>query len=250
VTDDEVREQIAAIPDWYHRIEVRPGIVTPGIQDSQLALQLLQLPDDCRGLRVLDIGARDGFFSFEMERRGAEVLAVDYVPATETGFALAASILGSHVEYRHSNLYDLSPDTLGTFDIVLFLGVLYHLPDPLLGLRIVRSLCRDRLYLETYIIDRSFRLSDGTFTALDEIDPRLSSIPLMQFFPGSALGGDPTNFWGPNIQCVTDMLAQTNITIVRTERLIRRAVFECRVPPEPLAPYELPGHARREQRAQ
>ena len=64
---------IAAYPRWYHRIEVRPGVITPGINDSPLQLQMMQLPADCSGMRVLDIGTRDGFFSFELERRGADL---------------------------------------------------------------------------------------------------------------------------------------------------------------------------------
>ena len=69
VEDDPVtRAMIAGYKSWYHRIEVRPGIITPGANDSPLNLQMLQLPADCSGMRVLDIGARDGFFSFELER--------------------------------------------------------------------------------------------------------------------------------------------------------------------------------------
>ena len=77
-----VRELIDSVPNWYHRFEFAPGLVTPGLNDSQTALALLQLPNDLSGLRVLDIGARDGFFSFECERRGAaDVVSIDYVPA-------------------------------------------------------------------------------------------------------------------------------------------------------------------------
>ena len=75
LSDEQVRERIAAVPHWYHQIEVRPGIVTPGINDSAGTLAQLDLPQDCTGLRALDIGARDGFFSFELERRGAQVVA-------------------------------------------------------------------------------------------------------------------------------------------------------------------------------
>jgi tRNA (mo5U34)-methyltransferase len=242
MTDDEVREQIGTI-SWYHQIELRPGIVTPGSHHSALGLQQLQFPADCRGARVLDIGTRDGFYAFEMERRGAEVLAVDYVPACESGFEIASSILESKVKYLLADLYDLSPATLGTFDIVLFLGVLYHLHDPLLGIRIVRNLCRDRLFIETYVIDQSFRLSDGSFTTLDDLDPRLRGTPLMQYYPGDSLMGAPTNYWGPNVRCVTDMLSENAFTIVRSEAFGQRAVFECRVIGE-LQPYPKPHDKR------
>ncbi len=94
VTDADARAMISAYPRWYHRIEVRPGLITPGVNDSPGTLQMLQLPSDCTGMRVLDIGTRDGFFAFELERRGADVVAVDYMPAERTGFPIAAQLLG------------------------------------------------------------------------------------------------------------------------------------------------------------
>lgn len=227
LTDDDVRAQIAAYAHWYHRIELRPGIVTPGINDSPLVLRHLHLPDDASGLRVLDLGARDGFFSFELERRGAEVLAVDYMPAEATGFAMASRILGSRVPYLHENLYNLRPEKLGTFDLVLFLGLLYHLPDPLGALRLIRSLTRSRMLLETLIIDESLPLRDGGSVPLASIDARLTNVPIMCFFPGNSMGGDPSNYWGPNIECVKAMLGETEFASGRVVRLGTRAIFDC-----------------------
>src|SRR5262245_461583 len=153
MTDAEVQRLIESVPHWYHRIPIRPGITTPGINDSAQTLELLDLPADARGLRVLDVGARDGFFSFEMERRGADVIAVDYAPAEKTGFRVAAGLLGSKVEFRNANIYALSPKEYGTFDIVLFLGLLYHLPDPIQALQILRALCTGRMCVESHVID-------------------------------------------------------------------------------------------------
>src|ERR1041384_7791790 len=90
LTDDEVRAEIATVPQWYQKIELRPGIITPGINHSSFVLGHLRLPADCSGLRARDLGARDGYFSFELERRGAEVMAVDYTPPEATGFRVAA----------------------------------------------------------------------------------------------------------------------------------------------------------------
>src|SRR6266496_1047254 len=108
--DQLLQEKISSVPFWYHRIELKPGLITPGINDSQAVLKFLELPKDCSGLRVLDIGARDGFFSFELEQRGAEVLAIDYVPPDRTGFMVAKEILGSNVTYKVANVYDLDPE--------------------------------------------------------------------------------------------------------------------------------------------
>lgn len=212
MTDDDVRALIATVPHWYHPIEVRPGIVTPGVNDAPAVLRRLDLPEDCRGLRVLDLGTRDGFFAFEMERRGAEVLAVDYMPRTGTGFDVAARLLGSRVTYLERNVYALDPAEIGTFDIVLFLGLLYHLPDPLGGLRLVRSLSRRRMHLETLVMD---------------FGPGTEDLPMMRFFQGDSWAKDPTNYWGPNPRCVQDMLLETGFKVTRFTPGGDRAIFAC-----------------------
>jgi 2-polyprenyl-3-methyl-5-hydroxy-6-metoxy-1,4-benzoquinol methylase len=121
-------------------------------------------PRNMRGMRALDLGCSDGFFSFEMEKRGADVVAVDFVPEDYTGFSVARRILGSSVEYRMDNVYNLSPEVYGYFDIVLFMGVLYHLRNPLGGLDAIRSVINDegQLFVGTMMIDDYVQLPDGT----------------------------------------------------------------------------------------
>lgn len=220
--DDEVRMRIAAVPHWYHPIEVRPGIITPGTNDAQTVLRILDLPADCRGLRALDLGTRDGFFAFELERRGAEVVAIDYMASVDSGFAVAAGLLGSRVTYLQRNLYDLDAAELGAFDLVLFLGLLYHLPDPLGALRVVRNLTRQRMYLETLVLD---------------FGREHDELPLMRFFAGSSWAGDPTNYWGPNVRCVEDMLGETEFAPRRVVRTGDRGVFVCDAVSSPAAAY-------------
>src|SRR5215212_3755329 len=126
-----------------------------------MRLARLNLPASLAGQSVLDIGAWDGFFSFEAERRGASrVVAADYYSWHGTGwgtgqgkagFQLAREALGSRVEDADVDVMDLSPGRLGTFDVVLFLGVLYHLPNPLLALERVAAMANDLLVLETVI---------------------------------------------------------------------------------------------------
>jgi tRNA (mo5U34)-methyltransferase len=222
LSDEEVRARIAAVPHWYHRIEVRPGIITPGANDAASLLEMLDLPADCRGLRVLDLGTRDGFFAFELERRGAEVVAVDYVAMADSGFGVAAALLGSHVTYLHRNLYELTAAEVGTFDVVLFLGLLYHLTDPLGALRAVRHLTRKRMYLETLVLD---------------FGPEMAGLPLMRFFAGSSWAGDPTNYWGPNIRCVEEMLGETEFAAERVTRFGERCLFACQALSSPAAAY-------------
>ena len=210
--DSELQKRMQAVSHWYHRIELRPGIVTNGVNDSPLTLQRLQWPEDWTGLRVLDVGTRDGFFAFEAERRGAEVVAVDYLPATASGFSLAAEVFGSRVQYVHANLYDLDAAKIGTFDVVLFLGLLYHLPDPIGALRILRRLTRSRLYVESLVMDF------GVATA---------ELPLMQLFPAASFANDPTNFWGPNLRCIEGMLEETEFRVERSQAYRNRAIVVC-----------------------
>jgi tRNA (mo5U34)-methyltransferase len=225
----EIEAQIRSVPHWYHRIEIAPGIVTPGINDTPAYFGLFNFPEDCKGLRVLDLGTRDGYFAFEFERRGAEVLAVDYFPADKTGFAVAAELLGSKVTHLQANVYDISAETHGSFDIVLLLGLLYHLPDPMLALNLCRKVCRDRLYVETQVIDRAFLKHDGSFVELASLHPELAASPIMQFYPGNALNKDFSNYWAPNEACMQRMLEENLFQVTRTVPNGARAVFECKV---------------------
>lgn len=186
---------------WFHRIDLGQGIVTPGIDDSPSKLGIVHMPVDLTGKTVLDIGAYDGFFSFEAERRGAErVLATDHYcwqvggMGDGEGFKIAHEALNSRVEAQLIPVEEISPETVGVFDVVLFLGVLYHAPDPLRYLRVVRSVCREMMILETHLDAQDY--------------PR----PAMVFYPGATLNNDPTNFWGPNMPCVAEMLKEVGFS--------------------------------------
>jgi len=222
-------EMIQSVKNWYHQIEIRPGIVTPGINNSAEVLKLLDLPEDCKGMRAIDLGTRDGFFAFELEKRGAEVIAVDYMPKDKTGFKVAAELLNSKVTYKQDNIYNLSKERYGEFDIVLFLGLLYHLPDPMKALNIVRTICKDELYLETHVIDNAFLLPDGNKISLSNISSKLEDIPIMQFFPRNSLNNDFTNYWGPNLKCMELMLMENNFLIIEKKLKGERAILKCKV---------------------
>ncbi len=148
---------------FYHSIDIRPGVATKGWWDLRHALPLMPFPD-VRGKRCLDIGTWDGFYAFELERRGAsEVVAldvadlseVDYPPEARAdtsfnksatglqprnaGFHLIHELLGSKVVFRHGNIYDLDPADIGTFDVVVLGSLLVHLRDPVRALDAVRQ---------------------------------------------------------------------------------------------------------------
>lgn len=209
------REMIDSVPVWYHEFEFAPGVVTPGSRNSRSLLAQLNLPSDMSGLRVLDIGARDGFFSFECERRrAAEVVAIDYMPAEQTGFPVAKKILGSELNLIHENIYNLTPEKYGQFDIVLLLGVLYHLPDPLRALDIVFNMMKSPglLYLETVVID-------------EELPPALARKPLMEFYPSASKNSDYTNYWGVTEACAIALMEECNLTFISKNREGERGIF-------------------------
>lgn len=199
---------------WYHTIQLGDDIVTKGVDDTPQRLARLDLPRSFEGLTVLDVGAWDGFFSFECERRGAaRVVAADYYSwhgagwGTKAGFTLAREALGSRVEDQDIDVMDLSPERIGTFDVVLFLGVLYHLRHPLLALERVAAVTRQLLVVETVVDMVGFRR------------------PAMAFYPDRELNNDPTNWWAPNVPAMTAMLATVGFDDVRVAGPQRGAVY-------------------------
>ena len=138
--------------NWWHTIDLGQGNVTPGRVDQRGEERKLHLPD-LTGKTVLDIGTWDGYYAFLAEQAGAaRVLAIDtWTWGTgRAGFDYAHAALGSRVEALEMDVMDLSPERVGRFDVVLFLGVLYHLRHPLLALEQVAGVVDDLLILETY----------------------------------------------------------------------------------------------------
>jgi tRNA (mo5U34)-methyltransferase len=213
---NDLRAEVARL-GWFHTIDLGNGIITPGRDESRRKLGWIHLPDDLRGRTVLDVGAWDGFFSFEAERRGASrVLAVDgpawSEPAwgpggygTKAPFELARRALGSRVEDRTIELDQIAPETVGRFDVVLFLGVLYHLKHPWPALERVASVCDDLLIVETHA---------------DLLDLRR---PAMALYPGAELAGDASNWWGPNLAALIAMLREEGFARVDVVHRERRA---------------------------
>ncbi|MEP6963427.1 MAG: DUF1698 domain-containing protein [Acidobacteriota bacterium] len=120
----------------YHSFDLPNGQKIPGamsLDRQQQRLASFGLPDNLEGRTVLDIGPWDGYFTFEMERRGAKVTAMDY--ADLDTFRLLHRAFKSKAKYVRMNVSELDPEILGTFDITLCLGVLYHLRYPIGGFR-------------------------------------------------------------------------------------------------------------------
>lgn len=196
------------IPAWHQRWEIFDGVFTPGRNPVSALLNRVGLPADLSGHRVLDVGAFNGCFSFECERRqAAEVVALDLQTPQELGFSTLRDLVGSQrVRFEQGSVYNLSAAALGEFDIVLFLGVLYHLRYPLLAFDQLRKVTRGTMFVETLVIDDRVLEGGKDFQCLSKYHPALTEIPLWQFYKGSELADDPSNWFGPNIRAVLDGL--------------------------------------------
>lgn len=189
-------EQRTPLPTGtYHSFRLPDGREIRGQADTFERLKSLRLPDDLAGLDVLDIGAHEGFYSFECERRGAQsVVAADRItwemfPEHRTTFDTMCEIYASDVEVVESSVEDLIESLAGRrFDLTLFLGVLYHAPDPFEYLRIVRRASRGLVVIET-VVD---------FLDID--------LPVLAYYPGDTYNGDATNVTAPNIAALRAMM--------------------------------------------
>jgi tRNA (mo5U34)-methyltransferase len=204
-----MRLQVESEAYWFHRIKLFPDLVTSGWSDPEKEkLPHFGLPKDMSGLRVLDIGCAEGYFSFEAERRGAkEVVAIDSFPDSVRRFNICRNALGSKATAYLCNVYDVSARAFGTFDVVFFFGVLYHLRHPLLALEKIFSVCTGTMLLQTANFEPS----------------GMSNIPVAKFHPFGMQSGtrekpmfDPTVFWLPNAECVRAMVKHVGFQEVET----------------------------------
>ena len=195
---DWIKAQIQADEYWFQRIELPGGVVTPGWNDPKVEkLPHFGLPADMRGMRVLDIGNAEGFFSFEAERRGAsEVVGIENYPPMIRKFNVCRAALGARAQSFRASVYDLSPKAFGTFDLVFFFGVLYHLRHPLLALERIQSVCTGTLLMQTDLSRDSSEISRAEFYPFG-----------VQSGPPENPSYDPTCLWFPNVACCIGMLA-------------------------------------------
>jgi len=194
-TDASVRElkrQVDALRDEFHSpIDFGHGIIAkprPVQLRFRRRLDLLRIPADLTGKTVLDIGAWDGYFSFEFERRGAKrVLAMDVWNGRGLEcFLLARERVGSKVEHLRLDAHDISTEKVGTFDFVFCAGLLYHLRHPLMVLQKIKSVTTGQLVLET----------NSLIPALHEMTPMITFFPGDDFHThGRHPGAFPTEAW-------------------------------------------------------
>lgn len=223
----ELERRIASNHDWYHTLELAPGVLTPGLVDVRPIVPQVPIPASLEGKRCLDIGTWDGFWAFEMERRGAaEVHAVDVpdpyrwdwparariresydggrenleqIKRNGNGFPIAKEILGSSVERHEMAVYEIDPDQLGRFDFVFVGSLLLHLRDPVGALERIRAVAGGEVVLNECIEYVLSKLMPQTpMTRLDT--------------------EDRVWWWQPNLAALRSMIEQAGFEILESGR--------------------------------
>jgi tRNA (mo5U34)-methyltransferase len=245
-----VRRLADSVPFWFHSIDLGHGVVTPGHKSPEVLaseLAAFGLPEDLSGRSVLDIGGWDGYFAFAAERRGAARVAVldhymwsldipgqqaywqrcreegvaprpyhetehwqpDTLPG-KRGFDVAREALDSSVEAIVADFMTTDLAELGLWDYVLYLGVLYHIPDPMTALQRVAAVTRDRAVIETEAV----------------VIPGFEHEALWRFFPGAELNADVSNWWAPNMAALVGALTPAGFAGAEVRRGPDAALLE------------------------
>lgn len=219
----DLRQRVAAI-EWYHTLELAPGVVTPGWFDHRPIVERIPIPASLSGARCLDVGTFNGFWAFEMERRGArEVVAIDVLDprrwdwplssaeatvealatraAHGNGFEIARAALGSAVDRRDCSVYELDESLAGRFDFIYLGSLLLHLRDPVRALERVRAVC------------------DGALVVVDAID-----LPLTLRHPRQPVvrldGRGRPWWWYPNVAALARLVEAAGFQVLeRPQRL-------------------------------
>ncbi len=231
---DQIANQVNAFPFWYHRIELPEGLVTPGW--APLDPTAYRIPARLDGKRVLDVGAWDGYWTFEALKRGArEVVAIDdfsdYMGELKESdrkawatFDLCRDLLG-YDERRcrriDMSVYDAAVERLGRFDVVFFFGTLYHLRHPLLALDRLSALCDGEIFVESAILD-DFSPYRGGFG-----HGYSGGQTVMEFYPHDEYAGNHTNWFVPTVQCMVGLLEAAGFSDCHGWKLTERPTELC-----------------------
>jgi tRNA (mo5U34)-methyltransferase len=219
---DALRREAKALGPWFHNLHLPGGVQTapqhfiggdfPRFKWLQVAPLL---PADLSGWRVLDVGCNAGFYSFELARRGAQVLAIDHDARYLEQARWAARQLGlqEQVRFQQQSVYELAGQA-EPFDLVWFMGVFYHLRYPLLALDLLARLTRRLMVFQTLSLPGDAAPADtGIDHPIDQRAPLLApGWPAMAFIE-HRFAGDPTNWWVPNAAACEAMLRSAGLRV-------------------------------------
>ncbi|WP_024511284.1 TIGR04290 family methyltransferase [Bradyrhizobium sp. ARR65] len=220
LSKEEIRQRINALGPWFHNLDLN-GVATapshflgdyPMVKWRRFSTVI---PENLEGKSVLDIGCNAGFYAMEMKRRGAaRVLGLDTDEEYLAQARFAAEVKGLKIEFRRLSAYDVG--SLGErFDLVIFMGVLYHLRHPLLALDLIQEhVARDLLLFQSMLRGDS-RVdaieNNYDFWTAEQFDS--PGYPKLHFIEHK-YADDPTNWWAPNRACVEAMLRSAGFTIL------------------------------------
>jgi tRNA (mo5U34)-methyltransferase len=212
--------EIEALGPWFHNLHLPDGRETapdhplgdfPAYKWDAIAAQI---PADLRSWTALDVGSNAGFYSFELARRGARVTGIDsderYLH--QARWAAHAFGLEDAVEFRRGDVYDLLSAT-DQWDLVLFMGVLYHLRHPLLGLDAVAQVVRRLLVLQTLTMPGEDRVDAPHDVSIEDRSLLLQPGWPKMAFVEEKLADDETNWWAPNASCVEAMVRSAGLRV-------------------------------------
>jgi tRNA (mo5U34)-methyltransferase len=246
---EEIEHRVRDLGQWFHNLNIAGVQTAPdhflGDYPSVKWQRFQQaLPTELRGKSVLDIGCNAGFYSIEMKRRGADrVVGIDFDDRYLAQAKFAADALNLEIEFRKLSVYDVHE--LGEkFDLVLFLGVFYHLRHPLLALDLIHQ----HVARDFFLFQSMQRGSEKIDSLQDDYDFWQTEIferagfPKM-YFVEKRYAGDPTNWWIPNRACVEAMLRSAGFKIIDHPEA---EVFACKYVPLPKGPRAIYSAIRRD----
>ena len=215
--DLDIAKKLIEGTEWHHDWEIIPGLRTNGFYDPEdiwKKLEELGLPDDMSALTLADIGACNGYFSFQACRRGAQVTAFDFLHKENSGFGLAQHVNGvKEIVHNQLNVLYLKPEPhRRKFDVVLALGLLYHVADPYRALVNVAHMTKRTLFIESHVIDSS-------------LPEDVKNEPIMRFYTNPhvnkeySLHHDRTNFFGFTSACLHHMLEDVGLAVRARETI-------------------------------
>jgi tRNA (mo5U34)-methyltransferase len=228
---DRRPRDIEALGPWFHNLHLPGGLQTapshplgdfPAFKWAALAPHL---PEDLTGWTALDVGCNAGFYTIELARRGARVTGIDMDPhyLAQARWAVAQLGLADRVTLRRMQVYRLA-SLPGRFDLVLFMGVLYHLRHPLLGLDLVARKVGRLLVFQSLLLPGDAVATPPEDRALDDRDLLADpGWPALAFVEGR-FAGDPTNWWVPNRAAAEAMLRSAGLAVVARPE---REIFVC-----------------------
>ena len=215
LTDAQLAE-LASVPWWYHRFEILPGVVTPGVCAYKPWLLSHPLVADLTGRRALDIGAWDGPYTLEMSRRGAQVTGFDIQPSAHSGFDAMRRVNSLAARHVCANVYDLNPEEHGSFDLVTFFGVYYHLKHPLLALANINAVLQPGglALVEGAVLEGAPRV-DASWAGRADLVERLRETPMAYYVKGE-YEGEWSNWWVPNLTCLGHWLLSSGFELLES----------------------------------